>query len=258
MEIKNFILLAAGRGSRLSQLTNRTHKSLLPVAGKPAIQYLLDQLTCLKNIDIVVVTGYLCDDINSFIQSNYGDTVRTVHNKYYESDINILSVDLGANSLLSPEKGYMIIETDIILEPAGWQHLFSPRNSTISEWATIGKYSAELTGAALLADKNENVVDIVYAPEHDVRFDGWSKLLGTLYVGENEVTSYTTFRKEAIKESIAQYYLMPWINNIDKLSSRNLDLSKYYAASFNDIETYKRIDNEYSLLINNQGELLNG
>jgi len=245
MIAQSFVLLAAGRGSRLTQLTNNTHKSLLPIAGKPVLQYILDQLVILKKHDVVVVTGYRSDDINSFLKANYGNAIRTVFNKFYNSDINILSVDLGVDSLLSPEAGYMIIETDIILEPAGWQCLLRPRQSAVSEWTTIGNYNANLTGGALRTDETGRVKDIVYAPKYDKQFDGWKKLLGTLYVGLNEVNLYNEFRKKAIQRSIEQYYLIPWIENINKLPCYELDLSGYYAASFNEIKAYRKTDKEY-------------
>jgi CTP:phosphocholine cytidylyltransferase-like protein len=258
MTVRNFVLLAAGRGSRLAQLTCQTHKSMLPIAGRPVLQYILDQLMILEERDIVVVTGYRSDDINSFLKAKYGNAVRTVFNGFYESDVNILSVDLGVDTLLSPDKGYMIIETDIILEPAGWRCLMAPRQSSISEWTTIGNYSVNLTGGALRTDETGRITDIVYAPKYNKQFDSWKKLFGTLYVGVNEVDLDMALRKEAIQRSIAQYYLMPWIENIDKLPCYELDLSGYYAASFNDIEAYRKTDEEYGRAVQGKGERLNG
>jgi CTP:phosphocholine cytidylyltransferase-like protein len=251
---KNFILLAAGRGSRLAQLTNETHKSLLPIAGKPVLQYLVDHLTRIEESDIVVVTGYKNEDINLFLKDKYGRAIRTVYNKLYESDVNILSVDLGVDTLYYPEKGYMIIETDIILQPAGWQYLLESQQSSISSWATIGNYNINLTGAALKTDNSGRVNNIVYAPKYDKKYDGWKKLLGTLCVGENEVSLDIALRKQAIQRSIAQYYLMPWLENIDRFPCRELDLSGYYAGSFNDIETYHKINNEYELIVQRESD----
>lgn len=49
------LILAAGKGTRLRPLTNTTPKHLLPVANKPIIYYVMDQLTEAEISDIGVV-----------------------------------------------------------------------------------------------------------------------------------------------------------------------------------------------------------
>lgn len=258
MNSRNFVLLAAGRGSRLSELTRHTHKALLPIAGKPVIQHILDQLMLVKEVDVVVVTGYRCDEINSFLRSAYGSAVRTVFNKLYEDDTNILSADIGVDALLRPDTGYTVVETDIVLEPDGWQQLLMLRQTAISEWVTCGNYSERLTGAALKIDETGRVLRIVYAPSYDDKYHNWAKLLGILKVGEKEVVMDRKLRKEAINRSIGQYYLVPWMENLAQLPCKSLDLSNYYAISFNDLNTYRKIAEDYGVVIQKSGGLLYG
>ncbi|MDQ1197853.1 CTP:phosphocholine cytidylyltransferase-like protein [Rhizobium sp. SORGH_AS 787] len=233
----NIVFLAAGRGSRLSELTIDTHKSLLPVAGKPALQHILDIAVASKPRDIVIVTGYKNDDIEAFIRSAYGDAIRTVLNERYASDTNILSTDIGVDALHRPHDGYQIVETDIVMQAAGWQRIFRGERN-VSEWSTRGIYSYNLTGGALKADENGQVEGIVYAPQYDARYEGWSKLLGTLYVGKGEVEADRRIRKQAIGKTIAQYYMTPWAENLEELPCSKLDLSTFFAASYNDVNAY--------------------
>ena len=61
------IILAGGLGSRLRPLTDSTPKPLLPVAGKPIIQW---QMEWLKNAgveDFVLSIGHLADKVQAVL-----------------------------------------------------------------------------------------------------------------------------------------------------------------------------------------------
>ena len=249
MEFHNFVLLAAGKGNRLNELTSQTPKPLLPVAGVPAIQRILNQLIKLKAKEVVVVTGYREEEVRFFLQNEFGNEIKLVYNERFEDDTNILSVDLGVDALSKPDLGYTIIETDIILEPKGWEHFLSFQGDPFSAWATFGRYSEKLTGAAVEVSCDGSVTKIVYAPEYEEDFKGWWKMLGVLKVGLHEVEFDRKLRKKAINDRIDQYYLNPWLENLDHLPCRAIDLSDYFAGAFNDLVSYKQINQRYEELL---------
>ena len=57
--IKKAMLLAAGYGTRLKPLTDHTPKPLVPVAGRPMIEYALDKLRTYGIEEIVINVSYL-------------------------------------------------------------------------------------------------------------------------------------------------------------------------------------------------------
>ena len=57
--IKKAMLLAAGYGTRLKPLTDRTPKPLVPVAGRPMIAYALDKLRAYGIREIGINVSYL-------------------------------------------------------------------------------------------------------------------------------------------------------------------------------------------------------
>ena len=73
MKLKKFknnltaIILCGGRGERLKPITNKTPKPLLKVAGKEILGYILRHLKKYKINDILVLTGYKRELINSFL-----------------------------------------------------------------------------------------------------------------------------------------------------------------------------------------------
>jgi glucose-1-phosphate thymidylyltransferase len=65
------IIPVAGKGTRMRPFTHTTPKSLLPVAGKPVIDHILEKVIPLKPEEIVFVTGHLKDTFERYIRKRY-------------------------------------------------------------------------------------------------------------------------------------------------------------------------------------------
>jgi glucose-1-phosphate thymidylyltransferase len=65
------IIPVAGIGSRLRPHTHTQPKSLIPVAGKPILSHILDSLIQAGLNDFIFIIGYLGDQIENFITTNY-------------------------------------------------------------------------------------------------------------------------------------------------------------------------------------------
>lgn len=67
------IIPVAGVGTRLRPLTYTQPKPLIPVAGKPIISFIIDQLVEVGIRDFVFVIGYLGEKIRDFVERRYPD-----------------------------------------------------------------------------------------------------------------------------------------------------------------------------------------
>lgn len=106
-----YILLVAGRGSRLMPLTLKRPKSLYRLDKNTSVIKRMINLIR-KNDDkaeIVVVTGFLADHIKQEIQN-----VTFVHNPFYEKTNSIASLWFAKNYLL--RDNVTIINGDIVME----------------------------------------------------------------------------------------------------------------------------------------------
>ncbi|OAV46132.1 sugar phosphate nucleotidyltransferase [Lewinella sp. 4G2] len=65
------IIPVAGKGTRLRPLTYTQPKPLIPVAGKPIISYIVDQLIELGVEDFIFIIGYLGEKIREYIERTY-------------------------------------------------------------------------------------------------------------------------------------------------------------------------------------------
>ncbi len=86
MNVARGVILAAGDGDRLAPLTLDRPKPLVPVLGKPMIEYTLESFARNGVKDVVIVTGYKGDLLRRHIGdgSRFGLRVRFVHNPDFE------------------------------------------------------------------------------------------------------------------------------------------------------------------------------
>ena len=63
-------LLAAGKGTRLQPLTLNTPKCLVPICGKPLIEYWFDLFELYGIDDILINTSHLADKVENYINSH--------------------------------------------------------------------------------------------------------------------------------------------------------------------------------------------
>lgn len=72
------IIPVAGTGARLRPLTYTQPKPLIPVAGKPIISFIIDQLRAVGINDFVFIIGYLGEKIKDYVDHAYP----SIHKEY--------------------------------------------------------------------------------------------------------------------------------------------------------------------------------
>jgi histidinol-phosphate aminotransferase len=109
------VILAAGMASRLRPLTNDTPKCLLEVGGKKILQRSVDNIIANGITDIIVVTGYLKEMIESYLLENYPQVNFTfLHNEKYDCTNNIYSLWMCKEVLGSGK--VLLLDSDIVFE----------------------------------------------------------------------------------------------------------------------------------------------
>jgi len=75
-KIKKAMVLAAGYGTRLRPLTDRIPKPLIPVAGKPMIEYALDRLRSYGIEEVIINVSHLKEPLAAYLSKVRGLTIR--------------------------------------------------------------------------------------------------------------------------------------------------------------------------------------
>ena len=72
MKIQKAVLLAAGRGTRMREMTAELPKPMLEVRGKPVLQHIVEGLRDAGITDFLIIVGYRADAVQNF----FGDGSR--------------------------------------------------------------------------------------------------------------------------------------------------------------------------------------
>ena len=76
--INKIVISAAGRGTRMGDLTKDIPKPLLKVKGKPFLYYLLENIKDAGFTELIVITGYKSKKVEEFL-NEYDSNIKTVN-----------------------------------------------------------------------------------------------------------------------------------------------------------------------------------
>jgi len=105
------MVLAAGLGERMRPLTERIPKPLIPIAGIPMIDRMLDHLADGGIKEVVVNTHHLADQLKTHLKSRQLPSVSIVHEK------QLLDTGGGIVQALPflGEESFLVVNSDIVV-----------------------------------------------------------------------------------------------------------------------------------------------
>ncbi|UCG69322.1 MAG: phosphocholine cytidylyltransferase family protein [Thermoplasmata archaeon] len=115
------IILAAGRGRRLGDLTKSLPKCLLRIGDRTVIEIQIELLNQYGIEDITVVTGYKADMVRETLK----DRVTYIDNDIYYRTNSSYSLFLARKGL---ENGWLHMNCDLLFSPAILDRVLSPEN----------------------------------------------------------------------------------------------------------------------------------
>lgn len=122
------IIPVAGIGTRLRPHTHTQPKSLIPVAGKPIIAHIVDNLQQAGITEFVFIIGYLGDKIEDYITTHYPNN--TNHFVMQTSGKGIAHAIWLANDLINSDDELFIVLGDTIFY-TDLQKVFKSPNSSL-------------------------------------------------------------------------------------------------------------------------------
>lgn len=118
------ILLAAGKGTRISRMVREIPKSTLPINGEPLIKVTVDMLQR-KNIEIVVCVGYQQDVIRDALKDH---DVTYYFNPFYDVTNSIASLWFARQELT---EDCLILNADVFFSDAILQMIMEEEHDAV-------------------------------------------------------------------------------------------------------------------------------
>lgn len=147
------IILAAGMGKRLKELTQDNTKCMVKVNGVTLIERMLHQLEQQHLSRIVIVVGYQGQKLIDYIETlDIQTPIVYVNNPVYDKTNNIYSLFLAKDFLCKEDT--LLLESDLIFEDAVLEELVNDPRETL---ALVDRYENWMDGTCIKVTSDDRI-----------------------------------------------------------------------------------------------------
>lgn len=197
------IILAAGMGRRLGDLTKGHTKCMVEVNGTTLIDRAIQQLSKLNLTRLVLVVGYKGKELKEYIGDRYKDILKIeyIENPIYDRTNNIYSLALAKDVLCEDDS--LLLESDLIFEDSILEMLVNHPDPNL---ALVAKYETWMDGTMVRIDSERNIVNFV--PKAAFRY-------------EDVDVYYKTVNIYKFSKDFAQKEYVPFLDAYSKVMGNN-------------------------------------
>lgn len=170
------IILAAGMGKRLKELTQHATKCMVEVNGVSMINRVMNQLDKLNLSRIVLVVGYEAEKLKDYVNGlGISTPIEYVTNEIYNQTNNIYSLYLAKEYLLQEDT--LLLESDLIFEDAVLGKIV---NHPYPSLVLVAKFESWMDGTVVTLNEDDFIEHFYSKKEFD--FDNISKYYKTVNI----------------------------------------------------------------------------
>lgn len=148
------VILAAGMGKRLKDLTSEVTKCMVKVNGISMIERMLNILDRHNLKKIIIVVGYEAQKLIDYVNSLEIKTkIEYVSNDVYNKTNNIYSLYLAKDYLIQDDT--LLLESDLIFDEKILDYLI---NNPYPSLALVAKFESWMDGTVVELDEEDNIV----------------------------------------------------------------------------------------------------
>jgi len=156
-KIDKAVILAAGRGTRMRELTADLPKPMIEVRGKPVLQHIVEGLRDAGIREFLIVVGYHPDSVRNFFGDGSRYDIAIQYTTQTVQDGTGRVVDLARDFV--GESPFVLSYGDILVEPANYKHVVDlPEH--VEAIVTVTRGEDVSKGGAVFLNEQMKLIDI--------------------------------------------------------------------------------------------------
>lgn len=246
------VILAAGMGKRLKELTKDNTKCMVEVNGLTLIERALGILDKKGLSRIVIVTGYKRENLEDYVNGlGISTPVIYIRNDIYDKTNNIYSLLLAKEYLI--QESTLLLESDLIFEERLIDSLIDDDRDTL---ALVDQYASWMDGTCMVLDDDDRIIDFV--PGKYLHYEDKDKYYKTvnIYKFSNEFSSnvYIPFLEAYLKAMGVNEYYESVIKLIALLEGTGIRAKRLNGEKWYEIDDEQDLDIASTLFADSEEE----
>lgn len=168
--ITKAVLLAAGRGTRMRDLTNDLPKPMIAVRGKPILQHIIEGLRAVGVREVLIIVGYRAEVVRQFFGDGRDLGVRVTYETQVEQNGTGKVVEL-AREFVGTDP-FVLSYGDIIIDPVNYPQLVTL--DELTEAIVSVKRNQDVSkGGAVFVNERFELIDLREKPQPNEPTSPW-------------------------------------------------------------------------------------
>ncbi|HEY4258331.1 MAG TPA: sugar phosphate nucleotidyltransferase [Candidatus Udaeobacter sp.] len=169
-KINKAVVLAAGRGTRMRELTADLPKPMIEVRGKPVLQHIVEGLRDAGIREFLIVVGYRADAVRNFLGEGSRYDIAIQYTTQTVQDGTGRVVNLARDFV--GNRAFILAYGDILVEPANYKRVVDlPDN--VDAIITVKRGEDVTKGGAVFLNGEMNLVDLREKPQPGEAASPW-------------------------------------------------------------------------------------
>jgi len=161
-KVTKAVLLAAGKGTRMKELTNELPKPMLEVHGKPILLHIVEGLKAAGVTDFCIIVGYRADVVRDFFGDGSKFGIRVTYATQVVQDGTGKVVELAKD--FAGNDAFVLSYGDILIDPKNYTRLTDLGDA--EGIVTVKHNEGEIAkGGCVVVNERFELTDLIEKPD---------------------------------------------------------------------------------------------